>query len=364
MTKGYLILNTGDVLEGTWIGSETYTEGEVVFNTSMTGYQEMITDPSYAGQIVTLCYPLVGNYGMNGLDNESKQPACKGVIVGEACEAPSNGKMETSFSEQLVKWDIPGLANVNTRKLVSLIRKHQTLKGKITTDPHATPDFPTPLYAPGQLVEQVAVKKPVSYLGKGKHVVLLDFGYKASILKDLLKQNLRVTVVPYHTSTMEIAAMKPDGILISNGPGDPEDHVMHFPKIKELTDQYPVLGICLGHQLIAMSYGATSKKMAYGHRGGNHPILDHETGKVWITSQNHGYDIDPSSCEDSELHVRFTNINDGGIEGFYHPEKPVLSVQFHPEARPGPVDTAYIFDEFINAMVCTGGKTSCQMQKA
>ncbi|AOM82980.1 carbamoyl phosphate synthase small subunit [Salisediminibacterium beveridgei] len=363
MNKGYLVLETGDILEGKWIGHQDETMGEVVFNTSMTGYQEMITDPSYAGQIVTLCYPLVGNYGMNPDDNESQKPACQGVIVGESCDQPSNGKMTSSFSDQLATWGIPGLAEVNTRKLVSLIRKHKTLKGKITANPKTVTVFPEPLFAPGQLVEQVAVEKAVSYIGQGKHVILLDFGYKASILNDLLKQNVRVTVVPYDTSLKEIQNMNPDGILISNGPGNPDDHAMHFPKIKALTDLYPTLGICLGHQLIAMAYGASSKKMAFGHRGGNHPVLDHETGKIWITSQNHSYEIDPESCIDLELAVRFTNVNDTGIEGFFHPEKPVTTVQFHPEARPGPVDTDYIFDEFIESLVCTGGKSSCQMQQ-
>ncbi|WP_067724906.1 carbamoyl phosphate synthase small subunit [Oceanobacillus damuensis] len=352
MSKGYLMLETGETFEGDWIGSEQNISGEVVFNTSMTGYQEMMTDPSYAGQILTFCYPIIGNYGVNDEDEESKKLSVSAVIASDVCDDYSHYQATTSFSEELKAANIPGLKNVDTRSLVAAIRKHQTVHGVIVSEKDKE-KFVSPLkrYDNMELVNRVAVKTPETYGSGSHHVVLVDFGYKKSILEALLAQNIKVTVVPYHTSMEKLDLLKPDGIVLSNGPGDPMELESYFPVIKELVEKYPTLGICLGHQLIALAYGGKTKKMPFGHRGGNHPVKDLLTGKVWMTSQNHGYVVEEESIDTNAFQVLFRNVNDRSLEGMKHVSKPIQSVQFHPEAHPGPSDTVYIFNDFIHQVI-------------
>ncbi|MCE7791972.1 carbamoyl phosphate synthase small subunit [Salipaludibacillus sp. CUR1] len=357
MTKGYLVLETGEIFEGEWIGSKQETAGEVVFNTSMTGYQEMMTDPSYAGQILTFCYPIIGSYGINDMDDESGKIAVSAVILNDLCDEPSHYQSTATFSEQLQGMGIPGLKDVDTRSLVSAIRKHQTVRGKLVKSPGRQSSLHSwGIKTKGELVKSVAVKKYHYFPNSGPHVVLLDFGYKKSILKALLKENCKVTIAPFDTPFREIQELNPDGVLISNGPGDPAELTPYFPTVKKITEAYPALGICLGHQLIALAYGAETVKMPFGHRGGNHPVKDLVTGKVKMTSQNHGYAVIEQSIDQEQFDVLFRNVNDKSLEGMQHRTLPVQSVQFHPEAHPGPSDTEYIFKEFINQVQAAGGK--------
>jgi len=361
MTKGYLILETGEEFEGDWIGAEKEISGEVVFNTSMTGYQEMMTDPSYTGQILTFCYPIIGNYGINEHDDESKKIASSAVIVNDNCDEPSHFQATNSFSETLKEANIPGLKNVDTRRLVSVIRKYKIVYGKLAFATNKNLTFQA--MSNNKLknfVAQVSVKAPETH-GSGRyHVVLVDYGYKKSILQALLENKCRVTIVPYHTTVDEMEALKPDGIVLSNGPGDPEVLAPYFPAIKEWTEKYPTLGICLGHQLIALAYGGKTSKMPFGHRGGNHPVKDISTGKVSMTAQNHGYVVEEDSLDNSDFTVLFRNVNDRSVEGMKHIKLPIQTVQFHPEAHPGPSDTAYIFDEFIQQVAVAAKKGGTQ----
>ncbi|MDG5787488.1 carbamoyl phosphate synthase small subunit [Evansella sp. AB-P1] len=358
MKQGYLILETGEVFEGKLIGELNGLVGEVVFNTSMTGYQEIITDPSYAGQILTFCYPLIGNYGLNDLDDESFQTAVSGVITGDMCDEYSHYQATKGFSERLEEAGVPGLVEVDTRALVKVIRKHHTVKGMISTEPSldhlkeygkdVSQDF---------WVEKVATKEVISFKNEGPHIVLIDYGYKKSILHALLNENCSVTIVPYHYSYEQIKALKPDGVLLSNGPGNPMKLQPWFSEIKVITEHFPTLGICLGHQLIALAHGAKTKKLAFGHRGGNHPVKEILTGKVQMTSQNHGYVVIEESINYNDFQVLFRNVNDKTVEGLKHVSLPIQSVQFHPEAHPGPSDTEFIFQQFLHQVTTAGGRT-------
>jgi carbamoyl-phosphate synthase small subunit len=351
LEKGYLTLETGEVFEGVLIGAEKDSLGEVVFNTSMTGYQEIITDPSYAGQIITFCYPIIGNYGVNAMDDESISPALAGVIINDLCEEPSHYQSINKFSEKLKSAGVSGLAGVDTRRLVKTIRSRGTVKGYlgkekkniVPNDPKAT-----------MWVDKVSTKKIQYFKNNGPHVVLMDFGYKKSILHALLEENCSVTVVPYTTTFEKIKSLNPDGILLSNGPGDPMQLKAWFPEIKKITQAYPTLGICLGHQLVALSYGAKTTKLAYGHRGGNHPVKELNTGKVKITAQNHSYVVLDESIDQKVFNVTYRNINDQSIEGLQHKLYPIQTVQFHPEAHPGPSDTEYIFKDFVSQIASLG----------
>ncbi|MCP3741000.1 carbamoyl phosphate synthase small subunit [Rossellomorea sp. BNER] len=348
MSSGYLILENGKIFEGTLLGNNPDVMGEVVFNTSMTGYQEIITDPSYAGQILTFCYPTIGNYGINLFDNESNQPQLKGVVLGDVCEKPSHFLSKKSFAEQLEEAGIPGITGVDTRDLVKLIRKEGTIKGMITSSIPAK-------HALDQLwkkdnicwVSQVSTNEIITYHQTGPHVALIDYGSKKSIIEALLKENCKVTVVPYDFTFEQMKALNPDGILLSNGPGDPMMLNSHFFDIKKMVEQFPTLGICLGHQLIALAFGAKTEKLTYGHRGGNHPVKDLQSGKVSITSQNHGYVVVKDTIDQNIFEITFQNVNDGSVEGLKHLSHPIQTVQFHPEAHPGPSDTEYIFRNFI-----------------
>ncbi|WP_040206515.1 carbamoyl phosphate synthase small subunit [Neobacillus jeddahensis] len=351
MENGYLTLETGEVFEGVLIGAEKDSLGEVVFNTSMTGYQEIITDPSYAGQIITFCYPIIGNYGINAVDNESISPALAGVVIGDLCETPSHYQSINKFSEKLKQAGVPGIAGVDTRLLVKTIRSRGTVKGVISKSNEAY--VPSTTKTP-HWVEKVSTKKMQYFKNSGPHVVLMDYGCKKSILNALLEENCAVTIVPYQTSYEKIKSLNPDGILLSNGPGDPMELKKWFPEIKKITQSYPSLGICLGHQLIALAYGAKTTKLAYGHRGGNHPVKELNTGKVKITAQNHGYVVVDESINEKEFAVTYRNVNDQSIEGLHHKTYPIQTVQFHPEAHPGPSDTEYILKDFVSQIASLG----------
>jgi carbamoyl-phosphate synthase small subunit len=348
--QGYLILETGEVFEGTLIGMIKDSVGEVVFNTSMTGYQEIITDPSYAGQIITFSYPMIGNYGINQTDDESTKSSLSGVVLGDVCDTPSHYQMIKSFSEKLKQLGVPGISGIDTRLLVKTIRASGTVKGVISREKV----YPVKIDLDSNWVEKVSTKRIVSYKNIGPHVVLIDYGYKKSILNALLEEGCSVTIVPFNTSFQQIKALHPDGVLLSNGPGDPMELQPWFLEIKKITQHYPTLGICLGHQLIALAYGAKTSKLAYGHRGANHPVKEIQTGKVNITSQNHGYVVVDESINNNVFHVSYRNVNDESIEGLTHVTLPIQSVQFHPEAHSGPNDTVHIFKNFVNRIKSIG----------
>lgn len=348
--KKKLVLVDGTVLIGDSFGSETNSYGEVVFNTGMTGYQETITDPSYCGQIVVLTYPLIGNCGINRDDFESIQPAIKGLVVKELADYPSNWRSNMSLDEFLKNKNIPGISGIDTRLLTKLIRRYGSLKGLIC---HADePDGEAlsrlrALQLPTDQVKQVSTKKPYPSPGRGHKVILVDFGSKHGILRELNKRDCDVVVVPYNTAHQDILALKPDGVMLSNGPGDPKDVPEAIMMIQGILGKIPLFGICLGHQLFALASGADTYKLKFGHRGANHPVKDLQTGKVLFTSQNHGYSVDAESLSCTELEITHTALNDGTVEGLRHRRHPAFTVQFHPEASPGPEDSNQLFDTFM-----------------
>ncbi|TCP28723.1 carbamoyl-phosphate synthase small subunit [Scopulibacillus darangshiensis] len=359
MEKGYLVLETGDIFEGMLIGKKTISAGEVVFNTSMTGYQEILTDPSYAGQMITFCYPLIGNYGINHFDDESSKLHLSGAIISDLCLSPSHFQSVKTFAEHLEEAGIPCIAGVDTRAIVKKIRKYGTMKGLITTSPDQglvksfvhDPIFKT------SMIDKVSVKNIKQYAGDGPHIALVDYGYKKSMLQALLNERCKVTVIPYSTTFTELSSLKPDGVMFSNGPGDPMALQALFPEVKKITEHFPTLGICLGHQMIALAYGATTEKLLFGHRGANHPVKEMLTGKVWMTSQNHSYVVTHNSINTDIFAVTYQNVNDRTIEGLKHKSLPIETVQFHPEAHPGPDDTHYIFETFIQTLRNAGDIT-------
>lgn len=351
--KKKLILESGEVFRGEGFGANLDTDGEVVFNTGMTGYQELISDPSYCGQIVCMTYPLIGNYGINRDDYESIEPAIKGLIVKELCDFPSNFRNQLTLHEFFQKKKLSGISGVDTRKLTRVLRSKGVVKGKIVdenADENAvietlkTTDFPT------NQVEMVSTKTAYANPGRGLNVVLVDFGSKLGILRELTQRDCDVKVVSQDVTAEEILLMNPDGIMLSNGPGDPEDVKGASELINGLLGKVPIFGICLGHQLIGLACGAKTFKLKFGHRGGNHPVLDLAKNKVAITSQNHGYAVDQESLKNTDLEETHIALNDRTNEGLRHKIHPCFSVQYHPEASPGPEDANYLFDEFIELM--------------
>lgn len=390
--KAFLILEDGTVFEGTHIGADKEVISEIVFNTSMAGYLEVLTDPSYAGQAVCMTYPLIGNYGICKDDMESRKPWPDGFIVRELSRNYSNFRADISIQQFLEENGVPGIAGIDTRALTKILREKGTMNGMITTNENYNFDEILPrlkAYTTGKAVEKVTCdhvyevkgsqsltengaisgsakfdaaafaqgvreKKPslVKELnGKGKKVALLDLGTKANIAYSLKSRGCDVTVYPAQTKAEEIIAAAPDGIMLSNGPGDPKECTEIIAEIRKLYNtDIPIFAICLGHQLMALATGADTYKMKYGHRGGNHPVKDLATGRVYISSQNHGYVVDMDKLDPKVATPAFINVNDGTNEGLNYTGKKIFTVQFHPEACCGPQDSGYLFDRFIDMM--------------
>ena len=351
--KAFLILEDGTVFTGTSIGSAREMISEIVFNTSMTGYLEVLTDPSYAGQAVVMTYPLIGNYGVTP-DMESKKAWPDGYIVRELSRMPSNFRCTGTLEDFLKEQDIPGIAGVDTRALTKILREKGTMNGMITTDENYDLEEILPklkAYTVGDVVSEVTCKEKYVLPGDGYKVALMDFGAKNNIAKSLVQRGCEVHVYPADATAEEIISSNPDGIMLSNGPGDPETCVSIIEEIRKLyhTD-IPIFAICLGHQLMALANGAKTYKLKYGHRGGNHPVKDLSSGRVYISSQNHGYAVDYDTVDKSIAEAAFVNVNDGTNEGLTYTGKRIFTVQFHPEACPGPQDSGYLFDRFLDMM--------------
>lgn len=390
--KAFLILEDGTVFEGTHIGADKEIISEIVFNTSMAGYLEVLTDPSYAGQAVCMTYPLIGNYGICRDDMESRRAWPDGFIVRELSRIPSNFRCDCTIQQFLEENDVPGIAGIDTRALTKILREKGTMNGMITTNEEYKLEeiFPRlKAYTTGKVVEKVTcpekytvqpttdlvqngplsgsarfdkeayakgIREPKPALvkelnGAGLKVALMDFGAKTNIARSLAERGCEVTIYPALTSAEEIIADAPDGIMLSNGPGDPKECTTIIKEIKKLYDSdIPIFAICLGHQLMALATGADTHKMKYGHRGGNHPVKDLTTGRVYISSQNHGYVVDTDKLDPAVAVPAFVNVNDGTNEGLAYTGKNIFTVQFHPEACPGPQDSGYLFDRFIKMM--------------
>lgn len=352
--KAFLILEDGTVFSGTSIGSQREVISEIVFNTSMTGYLEVLTDPSYAGQAVVMTYPLIGNYGICHEDQESLKPWPDGYIVRELSRIPSNFRSEDTIQHFLQEHDIPGISGIDTRALTKILREKGTMNGMITTVEYDCLTKVLPrikAYSVAGVVNAVSCKEKYVLPGEGKKVALMDFGAKRNIARSLNQRGCQVTVYPAWTKAEEILADNPDGIMLSNGPGDPKECVEIIAEVKKLYDSnVPIFAICLGHQLMALATGADTYKLKYGHRGGNHPVKDLSTGRTYISSQNHGYVVDTDNLDPRVAEPAFINVNDKTNEGLAYTGKNIFTVQFHPEACPGPQDSGYLFDRFMNMM--------------
>ncbi|HKP68569.1 MAG TPA: glutamine-hydrolyzing carbamoyl-phosphate synthase small subunit [Pyrinomonadaceae bacterium] len=366
MSKAILVLEDGRTFTGASFGAEGETFGEMVFNTSMTGYQEILTDPSYAGQIVCMTYPLIGNYGVNEADVESRRPWAEGFVVREASRVRSNWRSTKSLDDYLRENDIVGIEQIDTRALVRHIRDKGAMRAGISTvetDPKKLLDkiLASPEMANRELASAVTVSESYDYEPQSKiqhpkseideyHIVAYDFGVKTNSLREFSKFGCRVTVVPAETPAADVLALKPDGIFLSNGPGDPASMTSVIDEIKKLVEtNTPMFGICLGHQLIGSAFGGETYKLKFGHRGGNQPIKDLTTGKIEITSHNHGFAVDASSLP-ADVEVTHVNLNDNTVAGLRHKTLPVFSVQYHPESAPGPHDSEYLFERFVGLM--------------
>lgn len=369
MKKAVLAIEDGTVFEGLSFGSEGEALGEVVFNTSLTGYQEILTDPSYNGQIVVMTYPEIGNYGINSEDHESKAPFARGMAVKEYWPFPSNWRSEQTLDEFMKLNNVVGIHGIDTRYLTKQIRTRGAQKCIISTKDNDKKSLlskikKSPDIVGKDLVTEVSCQEPYSW-DKGTeewipsnepvtqkqkyNVVAYDFGIKTNILRRLTDLGCVLTVVPSNTTPEEVLALNPDGIFLSNGPGDPEGVGYAIQNVKELLGKKPIFGICLGHQIISIALGGRTYKLKFGHRGANQPVKNSRTGKVEITSQNHSFAVDPDSL-DSSVEITHVNLNDQTVEGLRHTEHPVFSVQYHPESSPGPHDSSYLFNDFIEMM--------------
>ena len=365
--KAILVLEDGRTFQGASFGADGTAFGEMVFNTSMSGYQEILTDPSYAGQIVCMSYPLIGNYGVNEEDVESRRPWVEGFVVREASRIVSSWRSTESLNSYLIRNNIVGIEQIDTRALVRHIRDKGAMRAGLSTvdlDPKALLDqvLASPDMKNRELASAVTVKETFAYQAETRpvgsvslpepkfHIVAFDFGVKTNSLREFAKFGCSITVVPADTSAEEVLALKPDGIFLSNGPGDPASMKNVVDEIKKLTEsQTPMFGICLGHQLIGSAFGGETYKLKFGHRGGNQPIKDLTTGKIEITSHNHGFAVDADSLP-AEVEVTHVNLNDHTVAGLRHKNLPVFSVQYHPESAPGPHDSEYLFKRFISLM--------------
>ena len=407
MRKALLALADGTLFEGVSFGAEGETVGEVVFNTSMTGYQEVLTDPSYKGQIVVMTYPLIGNYGINLEDIESKAPAVEGFIVKEASPYPSNWRSTRDLNSYLKEHGVVGVQGIDTRALTKHLRDYGSMEGVISTrDLDADSLVAKAKASPGligrDLVKEVACAAPYTWqqrawqLGKGYQeegqgsrvqggaarpqldlftkpstltpklyrVVAYDCGIKWNILRRLVEAGCDVTVVPADTTAARVLDMAPDGIFLSNGPGDPEGVPYLVDNVRKLIGTKPIFGICLGHQILGLAFGGRTYKLKFGHHGGNQPVKDLTTGKVEITTQNHGFAVEIASIPDKEIELTHINLNDRTVEGMRHTRLPIFSVQYHPEASPGPHDASYLFQRFVGLMAKERGKTGAPVEGA
>lgn len=347
--KRTLWLEDGTAFVGKAFGADVETSGEVVFQTGMTGYQEMLSDPSYCDQLIVVTNPLIGNYGVNREDFETTVPMTKGLIVKEVCETPSNFRSTATLSETLTRFGIPGLEGIDTRMLTRHLRSRGVMRG-VMVDGESTwatvaGRFEDELRT--DQVERVSTKRAYVTTGSGPRIALIDFGAKLGIMRELVKRDCEVVVLPHDVTAEELMRYEPDGVMLSNGPGDPKDVPTALPLIETLMPKLPIFGICLGHQLISLAGGANTFKLPFGHRGANHPVLELETGAVTITSQNHGYAVEESSLAHTSLIVTHRAVNDGTVEGVRHLHHPTFSVQYHPEAAPGPYDANDLFDRFM-----------------
>jgi len=370
MKKALLVIEDGTVFEGSGFGAEGEVFGEVVFNTSMTGYQEILTDPSYNGQIVTMTYPEIGNYGVNEEDVESRRPFLKGFVVKEYWRTPSNWRSQGDLESYLANYGIVGIEGIDTRALTKLIRSKGAQKAVISTEDLDPKSLLKKVHSSEgivgiDLVTEVSCEEPYSW-NEGTHnwrpldetdsetkekfkVVAYDFGLKQNILRKLIDHGCEVTVVPSRTPPNEVLSLDPDGIFLSNGPGDPAAVAYAVESVRTLIGEKPIFGICLGHQILSLALGAETYKLKFGHRGANQPVKNLVSGKVEITSQNHGFAVDGETLG-KDIEVTHVNLNDNTVEGIKHKNYPAFSVQYHPEASPGPHDASYLFQDFINLM--------------
>ncbi|NMP21644.1 carbamoyl phosphate synthase small subunit [Sulfobacillus harzensis] len=350
--QGYLIFADGTRFDGTYVGSEDWAgRGEVVFNTAMTGYQEILTDPSYFGQIVVLTYPLIGNYGTFAEAAESLYPWVEGLVVHRLESQPSHHPEAHPLAEYLSAYQKPLLTDVDTRALTRYLREHGTERA-VMVPASIGPDEALARLADYDLrdaVFKVTTPAPYEIGGPGPRITVMDYGVKNSILTELTKRGAAITVLPAGASPEDLAKTRPDGVVLSNGPGDPATIPEVLPTVRYALEHYPTFGICLGHQLIGLAEGARTYPLKFGHHGANHPLFDHRAGRVLITSQNHGYAVDAATLKD-RYEVRLTHLHDQTVEGIRHRERPILSVQHHPEAGPGPSDSLYLFDEFLKTV--------------
>ena len=371
--RAILALEDGKIFEGESFGATGTRVGEICFNTSMTGYQEVLTDPSYRGQIVAMTYPLIGNYGTNALDQESRSPHVRGFVIEELSEIPSNWRSEASLEDYLRRWEIPGVQGIDTRALTRHLRERGAMKACLTTE-EMSPENATQRAVEGEgvigmdYVREVSTTQPYEWdpddtlsenwsVANGDErtkrklpplrfrIVAYDYGLKENILRQLRRHGFGVTVLPAATSAEEALAFNPDGIFLSNGPGDPAALPYAHEAVRDLIGKKPIFGICLGHQILGFAFGGRTFKLKFGHRGGNQPVKDLHSGKVAITSQNHGFAVDADSLP-PEVEVTHINLNDGTVEGMRHRDLPIFSVQYHPEAAPGPHDASYFFSQF------------------
>ena len=350
-----LVLEDGAVFPGRSIGARGSAGGEVVFTTAMTGYEEVLSDPSYRGQVVTMAYPLIGNYGISGEAWESRRVQVRAFVVGETAEVPHHWQSERTLSSALTHGGVVGITDVDTRRLVRHLRTHGLKRGVVSTE--ETPEVTLVARAAAlpeigtlDLVAEVSTPEPVHHPGPGPRVALLDYGVKRGIVDSLRQRGCEVWVLPHRTGADDVLALKPDGLVLSPGPGDPRRLSHEVAQVRALWERVPIFGICLGHQIIGRASGAETFKLPYGHRGSNQPVQDLETGRVCVTTQNHGYAVDDASLGRAELQVTHRNLNDGTVEGLRHLRLPVVSIQYHPEGRPGPQDSAYLFDEWLETI--------------